>query len=102
MFRVRRGEAGSRADTIVEIFVAHCEERTTGDPKHCVVYHRPFRGVTATHWKRAALKRHVFGWMIDRVVFEHVPGFGCGVYLVVELVGPGADDLLHVEAWYMF
>src|ERR1700745_1750413 len=34
--------------------------------------------------------------MINGVVFPHVPGFGRGVDLVVELVSPRSNNLLHV------
>ena len=34
--------------------------------------------------------------MINGIVFPHVPAFGRGVDLVVELVSPGSNNLLHV------
>ena len=96
MLRVFRSKAGPAADLVVKIFVTHGEERISGDPKHGVIHDRPLRRITVLDRKRAALKRYFVGWMINGIVFPHVPGFGRGVDLVVELVSPGSNNLLHV------
>src|SRR6516165_1423853 len=96
MLGIVRGKASPATDFVVEIFVSHGKEGVRGKPKHGVVHHRPLGRVTVMDWKRPASKRHLWGWMIDRVVFPHVPRLGRSVDLVVELVSPGSDDLLHV------
>src|SRR4029077_21228225 len=56
----------------------------------------PLGRITVLNRKRAALKRYLGRWMINGVVFPHVPAFGGGVDLVVELVSPRSNNLLHV------
>ena len=34
--------------------------------------------------------------MVDCIVHVHLPGFGRGIDLVVELVRPGSDNLLQI------
>jgi len=96
MFGIRRGKPGATSNLVVKIFVTHGEERIPGQPEHRVVQHRPFRRITASHWKRATLKGHVFGWVIDRIFHVHVPSLGRAVDFVVKLVRPGADNLLEI------
>src|SRR5690242_1430078 len=96
MFRIWRGKTRARAYSIVEIFIAYSEERIARDAKHRVVHNRPFRGIAVSHGEGATLERNVLCGMTDRVVFPHIPGLGRSVDLVIKLVRPRADELLHV------
>src|SRR4029453_18709034 len=96
MLGIVRGEAGPTADLVVKIFVTHREERVPGDSEHRIVEDRPLGRITVLDRKRAASKRYLGRWMINGIVFPHVPGFGRGVDLVVELVSPRSNNLLYV------
>jgi hypothetical protein len=75
MLGIVRGEAGPTADLVVKIFVSHGEKGTGRNPEHRVIQHRPFRRISISHRKGAALKRDLIGRMINRVFHVHVPSF---------------------------
>src|SRR6476660_7160016 len=96
MFGILCGKPGPGTHLVVKVFIPYREEGIRGKPEHCVIHHRPLGRITVLDRKRAALKRHLGRWMINGIVFPHVPGFGRSVDLVVELVSPRSNNLLHV------
>src|SRR6478752_10670266 len=96
MFGILCGKPSPGTHLVVKVFIPHREKRARCNPKHCVIHDSPFRRITVLDRKRAALKRYLSRWMINGIVFPHVPGFGRGVDLVVELVSARSNNLLHV------
>lgn len=90
------GEASSAPDLVIKIFVSQSEKGARGNAKHRVVDHCPLGRIAVSDGERPTLKRHFAGRMINRVSHEHVPRFRGSVDLVVELVCPGSNKLLHV------
>src|SRR4029077_14084605 len=81
MFGILCGKAGPGTHLVVKVFIPHREKRARCNPKHCVIHDSPLRRITVLNRKRAALKRYLGRWMINGVVFPHVPAFGRGVDL---------------------